>query len=507
MKEQANAMYRVGTPMIKGEKPYDQAAATDVFKTIVATAAKLKPLWPDDSQAGDHRSLPGIWKNKKRFQRLDRPDGEGTRPRSDPQSRMQLVFKAAFDKVNASCNGLPQGLPQAAREEVTTGRLPHFGGARWESGAPSLLCGDGVCEFVVGRWLSIEMTVGMMRSFHARSHRVARARASRRCWRGGVLGADAARSVAGNAARATNRQTSRTARRCSTSAAARPAMRHRRAARPPMTGSLLGGGACYEHPVRHLQGSPTSRPIRNSAWADGARSNSSTPLQRGVGRAGEHLYPAFPYTSYQRMRLDDVRDLFAYLKDSAGGRHPRPEPHQLPFPFNIRRGLGLWKLLNLDGKPFETSPARSAMLKPRRPISSRDPGTAASCHTPRNILGGTDYSRKTRRRTQSGRRGLHSPTSTPHADGLAKWSDKDIAYLLETGQTPDADSRRWQHGGCRRQYGVADDGGPQRDGRLSQIGATVAGQRPRNSRPVIQRDWGDHGTTAEKSRPRAAGDR
>ena len=29
---------------------------------------------------------------------------------------------------------------------------------------------------------------------------------------------------------------------------------------------------------------------------------------------------------------------------------------------------------------------------------------------------------------------------TPHADGLAKWTDKDIAYLLETGQTPDGDS-------------------------------------------------------------------
>ena len=37
-------------------------------------------------------------------------------------------------------------------------------------------------------------------------------------------------------------------------------------------------------------------------------------MLRGVGRSGEHLYPAFPYTSYQRMTLDDVRDLFAFLK-------------------------------------------------------------------------------------------------------------------------------------------------------------------------------------------------
>ena len=37
-------------------------------------------------------------------------------------------------------------------------------------------------------------------------------------------------------------------------------------------------------------------------------------VQRGVGAEGEHLYPALPYTSYQRMHVKDVRDMFAYLK-------------------------------------------------------------------------------------------------------------------------------------------------------------------------------------------------
>ncbi|MGB9044805.1 MAG: c-type cytochrome, partial [Pseudolabrys sp.] len=39
-----------------------------------------------------------------------------------------------------------------------------------------------------------------------------------------------------------------------------------------------------------------------------------TAMVNGTSPAGEHLYPALPYTSYQRMRLDDLRDLFAYLK-------------------------------------------------------------------------------------------------------------------------------------------------------------------------------------------------
>ena len=39
-----------------------------------------------------------------------------------------------------------------------------------------------------------------------------------------------------------------------------------------------------------------------------------TAMTRGTGADGSHLYPAFPYTSYQRMRVEDVRDLFAFLK-------------------------------------------------------------------------------------------------------------------------------------------------------------------------------------------------
>src|SRR5208283_3475933 len=61
-----------------------------------------------------------------------------------------------------------------------------------------------------------------------------------------------------------------------------------------------------------------------------------TAMTKGTSPSGEHLYPAFPYTSYQHMRFNDLRDLFAYLKTLppvAG----RVRDHDLPFPFNIRR--------------------------------------------------------------------------------------------------------------------------------------------------------------------------
>src|SRR5262245_16910012 len=66
------------------------------------------------------------------------------------------------------------------------------------------------------------------------------------------------------------------------------------------------------------------------AWTEAAF---VTAMLRGIGRNGEHLYPAFPYTSYQRMALDDVRDLYAFLKTLPAEARPS-EPHQLAFPFN-----------------------------------------------------------------------------------------------------------------------------------------------------------------------------
>jgi hypothetical protein len=83
-----------------------------------------------------------------------------------------------------------------------------------------------------------------------------------------------------------------------------------------------------------------------------------TAMVKGTSLAGEHLYSALPYTSYQRMRLDDLRDLFAYLK-TLPAISGSVRDHDLPFPFNIRRILGIWKLLFLNGKTFTPDPAQS----------------------------------------------------------------------------------------------------------------------------------------------------
>src|SRR6202047_5377706 len=109
-------------------------------------------------------------------------------------------------------------------------------------------------------------------------------------------------------------------------------------------------------------------------------------VTRGISPEGTHYFPAFPYTSYAHVKVQDVRDLFAYLKTLA----PVPgkvRDHDLPFPFDIRRNVGIWKLLFMDDKPFVAAPATSASWN-RGAYLVNSFGHCAECHSPRNFLGG-----------------------------------------------------------------------------------------------------------------------
>jgi mono/diheme cytochrome c family protein len=160
-----------------------------------------------------------------------------------------------------------------------------------------------------------------------------------------------------------------------------------------------------------------------------------TALLKGTSPNGSHYFPAFPYTSYQHIKLDDARDLFAYLKTLPQVASKAPE-HAVPFPFNIRRNLGIWKLLFLDGKPFVPDSGKSAQWN-RGSYLVNALGHCAECHSPRNALGGIiDNQRFAGGPNPDGEGWVPNITQK----GLADWSEKDIAYLLETGQTPDGDT-------------------------------------------------------------------
>jgi mono/diheme cytochrome c family protein len=166
-------------------------------------------------------------------------------------------------------------------------------------------------------------------------------------------------------------------------------------------------------------------------------------MKRGISPDGEHYYPAFPYTSFQRMKLTDIIDLKAFL-DTLAPISGAPPGHAVEFPFNIRRGLGLWKQLTVDGKTLEDDPALGAEVNRGRYLAE-GPGHCAECHTPRAVLGtDTLMGMLDRSRWLAGAPNPDGkgrvPNITPHETGLAAWSLDDIAYSFESGFKPDFDT-------------------------------------------------------------------
>jgi mono/diheme cytochrome c family protein len=196
----------------------------------------------------------------------------------------------------------------------------------------------------------------------------------------------------------------------------------------------LGGGLALKSPfgtfyVPNISADPSDGIGR---WSE---AQFVTAMTKGTSPDGRHYYPAFPYTSYQRMRTEDMRDLFAFLK-TLPAVQGSVRDHDLPFPFNTRRTLGMWKLLFLDGKPFQPDSGKAAQWN-RGAYLANAPGHCAECHSPRNLLGGVI----------EGQRYAGGPN--PEGEGwipnitqkaLGDYSEKDIAYLLETGDTPSGDS-------------------------------------------------------------------
>ncbi len=155
-------------------------------------------------------------------------------------------------------------------------------------------------------------------------------------------------------------------------------------------------------------------------------------LVGGVSPEHEHYYPAFPYTSFTGMTVTDIRDLYAYLMTlpKVSGRAP---PHHPSILFRIRRFVGFWKLLffregqseaRLSGEPIHD---RGAYL-----VESLS--HCAECHSSRNVFGAIKPDARFAGGVDPQGTGF-VPNITQQK--LGKWSERDIATMLKTGDTPD----------------------------------------------------------------------
>lgn len=195
---------------------------------------------------------------------------------------------------------------------------------------------------------------------------------------------------------------------------------------------VLAGGQRFPSPFgTFIAPNISSDPVHGiGGWSDAEVLNA---IARGVSPDGSHYYPAFPYAAYAKAPLGDLADLIAYLRTLPASQKP-DQPHEVGFPFSIRRGLGLWKALFLRDDWVLEGDLPPEVARGRMLVEGL--GHCAQCHTPRNFAGGLIR--------EDWLAGAENPVGDGRIPGIdpgsLTWSKTDIAAYLETGLTPDFDS-------------------------------------------------------------------
>ena len=152
-------------------------------------------------------------------------------------------------------------------------------------------------------------------------------------------------------------------------------------------------------------------------------------VREGVRNDGQHLYPAFPYTSYTQMDRSDVLAIKAYLMSlpaiEQGNRN-----NVLGFPFNQRWAMGFWNAAFFNSRRFVADPSKSARWNSGAYLATAL-GHCAECHTPRNFGFGLEHGKELAGAELQGWR-AYNITSDPRY-GIGSWSAAETAQYLQTG--------------------------------------------------------------------------
>lgn len=195
---------------------------------------------------------------------------------------------------------------------------------------------------------------------------------------------------------------------------------------------VLGGGQEFPSPFGTFV-APNISPDPKNGIGGWTVADLANAMLRGVSPDGRHYYPVFPYASFANAELQDVADLHAFLQTLPPVATPS-QPHKVGFPFNIRRGLGLWKRLYLGRGWVVAGDLTAEQMRGRYLVEGL--GHCGECHTPRGPFGGLERDHWLAGAPIPGAKGRF-PNITP---AKLKWSQADIVEYLTSGFTPTFDS-------------------------------------------------------------------
>lgn len=193
-------------------------------------------------------------------------------------------------------------------------------------------------------------------------------------------------------------------------------------------GKPFAGGLALETPFGQIV-TPNITPDRETGIGGWSEDQFIHAMQTGMAPGGKHLYPAFPYPYYTKVRPADLAAIWTYLQTLAPVHNP-VKSNQLPFPFSIRSSLIGWNLLSFKKGEFKPDPAKSPEWN-RGAYLVEGLGHCGACHTPKTLWGGDRMSKA----LQGGElQGWMAPDITGvRGTGLGNWSTGDIVAYLKTG--------------------------------------------------------------------------
>lgn len=195
---------------------------------------------------------------------------------------------------------------------------------------------------------------------------------------------------------------------------------------------VLAGGQVFASPFGNFI-APNISPDPAQGIGGWTLAQFASAVTRGVSPEGQHYFPAFPYGAYNKANLTDIADLKAFMDGLPPSSTPS-QPHEVGFPFNIRRNLGGWKFLFLSDDWVMTGDLTEAETRGRYLVEAL--AHCGECHTPRNPLGGLERDRWMAGGAIPGGKGSF-PNITP---AKLDWSQDEIVEYLTSGFTPAFDS-------------------------------------------------------------------
>src|ERR1700730_9536948 len=196
-------------------------------------------------------------------------------------------------------------------------------------------------------------------------------------------------------------------------------------------GKPFASGRAFKLPFWHALFDDITPDIESGigGWSD---EDFVRALHEGIGKDGEHLYPAFPYPSFTLLTRSDVLAIKRYLFNLKPVRNV-PPTNDISFPFNQRYLMGLWNLLFNPGQRFRPNIGQPPEWN-RGEYLAEALGHCGDRHTPRNLLQGLSSRRKFAGTVIEGWQ-AYNITPDP-AWGIGDWSDPQFADYLSTGHAP-----------------------------------------------------------------------